>query len=311
MKKLNYEKYLPSKAFRARVIIVAILGAVVLLVYHFWPAKSGPKSALSDRIIIVDPSIKVSDVIYKDSNANTIPDWEESLWGLDPSANGAENKKIIEEKRKTLAAANPSESGANAQPQDETDRLARQFFASFMALKESGNLNQNAIANLTSTIGQQVGNTDLPDTYTVADIHTSVSNKVSLRAYQSRLEEVVNQYADSSIGHELEIMAAAVENEDSAALSELSTVSDAYKSLAKDLADTAVPRSVATDHLNLANEYDKLGTAVKNMSMAISNPVVGTTGTVMYERYTLEIEQTVAGIKKTFIDNGILGKDAQ
>jgi hypothetical protein len=312
--KENKKSYLPSHEFIARIILLAVLLLAAVggnALYKYFKNKKDSKStSIPTNTIKLDSGITVSDVMLKDSNRNGIADWEESLWGLDPKSDGFSNKTIIDNKKKSLNSESGVQNQESEKSEDETGRLAREFFSSFMSLKESGALNTNAVENMTEIIGKEVGNTDIPDTYIANSIKVILSNKTNLEKYQKELENIIQKHADRLSGNELEIMATAVENEDTVGIGDLAQISNEYRSLAKDLTTIPTPRNVAQDHLLLINAYDKIGVSVLKMSDAIINPVSATTGTVMYTRYTKEIDQIVENIKTTFIDNGILEKDA-
>ncbi|MEY2671903.1 MAG: hypothetical protein RL687_320 [Candidatus Parcubacteria bacterium] len=314
MNKENKKSYLPSHEFIARIILLAVLLLAAVggnALYKYFKNKKDSKStSIPTNTIKLDSGITVSDVMLKDSNRNGIADWEESLWGLDPKSDGFSNKTIIDNKKKSLNSESGVQNQESEKSEDETGRLAREFFSSFMSLKESGALNTNAVENMTEIIGKEVGNTDIPDTYIANSIKVILSNKTNLEKYQKELENIIQKHADRLSGNELEIMATAVENEDTVGIGDLAQISNEYRSLAKDLTTIPTPRNVAQDHLLLINAYDKIGVSVLKMSDAIINPVSATTGTVMYTRYTKEIDQIVENIKTTFIDNGILEKDA-
>lgn len=314
MNKENKKSYLPSAQFRARIIILLVLFAVVsgsISIYdYFKNKKDNAPTGLPTHTIRVADDMTVSDIVGKDSNLNSIPDWEESLWGLNPTVDGQKNKEYIESKRAENITGVSKDSISNVEPENETDRLAREFFSSFMALKQTGTLNTNAIQNIGDSIGQKVGSTNLPDVYLANEIKTVAASKVSLQKYQSDLEKVTIKYENADFGNELSIMADAMQNDEPTSAQDLSTIANTYRTLAKEMSKITTPKNVIRDHLELVNSYEKMGTALDKMSEVLDNPIVATTGTVMYARYTKEINQVVESIKTTFIDNGILSKDA-
>ena len=314
MNKENKKSYLPSREFMSRILLLFVILSIVAVstsVYDYFENKKTTKNTgLSKNTIRVSDDITVSDIIAKDTNLNGIPDWEESLWGLNPTVDGQKNKEFIKKKRENITLGNTNNDIDNSDPENETDRLAREFFSSFMALKQSNTLNSNAIQNISDSMSKQVGNTDLPDIYTLNQIQTTPTSKASLIKYQSDLEKVTTKYQNADFGNELAIMADAMQNEEPTSAQDLSTIANTYRSMAKDMSKITTPKNVIRDHLELVNSYEKIGTALDKMSEVLDNPIVATTGTVMYARYTKEINQVVESIKTTFIDNGILSKDA-
>lgn len=310
MNKENKKSYLPSNEFITRItilLVILVIATFAISIFDYFKEKRGnKKTGLSSSLIKTDNGLTVSDVIIKDTNINGIPDWEESLWGLNPLKNGQSNKEFIEGKKKALNSQENKDNISGEVPENETDQLSREFFSSFMALRQSDTLNTNAIENLATTISQKVGDTDLPDTYLVNQIKTTSSNKANLIKYQSDLEKIFIKYENIELGDELSIMADAVEAMDYVKLQELYAVSNTYRSLAKDILNVSTPTDIQSEHFQLVNSYDKLGISIEKMSEAIDNPVTATTGVIMYARYTKEINIIVEEIKTTFIDSGIL-----
>jgi hypothetical protein len=87
------QDYLPSKQFIHRVIAIAIILAIVLGIYEIARYFGGKSKILPKSKLVV------KSLTEQDANNNTIPDWEEKLWGLDPTKNGPENKEFILAKR--------------------------------------------------------------------------------------------------------------------------------------------------------------------------------------------------------------------
>ena len=131
MEQEKISKY-PSKKFLIRGAIAASIVATILIVQTPWflnlfkKKEEARKEALSNAT--------VGELVGKDSNNNGIADWEERLWGLDPTkltTNGVANKTIIEQKRKQLG-------GTDDTPLNENDRLARDLFMVASAVGQEG-----------------------------------------------------------------------------------------------------------------------------------------------------------------------------
>jgi hypothetical protein len=307
MNKQNIQSFLPSRIFLIRLSILIGLLILVLSINSLYEyikdRREQRQNRLPTKTLRVSPDITFQDIVMKDTNNNGIADWEESLWGLDPEKNGESNRVFIENKRRE---AQNQDGTSPSEPIDDTDRLAREFFSSFMALNQSNTLNLNAIENISINIGRQVGNTDIPNKYHIQGIKTIQTNKKNLEQYQLDLERVISSNYNFYIGEELEIMANAVEIEDEEGMDELVNISSTYQKMARELSLVKTPTQIANQHLAMVNAYDKVGSAVLSMSQAIVNPVAGTNGVVSYARHTQEIEMIIESIRKVFLENDIL-----
>ena len=175
------KNYLPSKQFIARATIVAIL---LILSVGIYKISIFFKNRLSDKNQS-DLIIK-QDVIQKDSNDNTIPDWEESLWGLDPFGKGESNKEFILAQRKILAKENGAEVNSN-QPLSENETLSREFFSVIMSLQQSGNLDETSIQAVSETIGQKVVAVPINDIYSRNMLLSIKTNPANIDTYYGDL----------------------------------------------------------------------------------------------------------------------------
>lgn len=283
--------------FIARIIILAgILGIATggVFLYDYIKNKSR-KTALPTKSIWAVNNDKIPELRQKDSNGNEIPDWEESLWGLDPKGNGITNKATIEEKKNKQRIDNPDGTSSEI-PEDETDQLAREFFSSFMALKQSGNLSKEAIEEISSNIGSTVGDTELADKYTLKDVRAVASTDANMLKYKKNMEKIISENITGKMGEELDIVDTITETEDDETKTDLIEIASGYKKLAEKLIAIDAPRNIAGGHLDITNRYEKMGNSIEKMSLIISNPIAGITGIVMYQRYTDEIIQIVESI---------------
>ncbi len=302
---MSIQAYLPSKSFGLKILILLVVVLVAGSLYIFKPfSKENAPSKLAIKIN-ANPEMTLGDLITTDSNKNSIPDWEETLWGLDPEGDGVSNKAIIDSK-KALSAPVDEEITDGTDP---SDNLAKKLFGTIVSLNQVGELDSQTMALISADASAEVINTDLEDTYKAGNLKTIISNKTNLRNYQTAVGKIVDKYENSSIGEELAIAGEGVENEDTETLNKLETISLDYKNLALDLSHVTVPRGIAGYHLDLINSYDKIGTALEHIIESVENPLVGLSGTGMYNRYVLESEEAINMIEENLIANGIIQQE--
>lgn len=273
-------KYLPSKEFIRRVIIIAGSMVIIFGIYKtaiYIKNKVGVKK--QGNLVIK------SDVIQKDSNNNGIPDWEESLWGLDPRRNGDSNKEFILAQREELAKENNTYADPN-QPLSENETLSREFFSVIMSLQESGNLDETSLQSVSDTIGQKIIATPLPDAYTKTMLSTIKTNPENTTIYSDALANLLTKYTGKDIGKELTYISVGLTNNDTNAFAQASTVATAYKSLGKELMKIQVPNTFGPIHLSLANDYEKVGESIDDMTRMIDDPIGGMKAVINYKKYT-------------------------
>lgn len=278
--KNSIKEYLPSKQFTARIVIIILIFGITVGIYQlsiFIKTKIGKKGQAA---LLVKP-----DVIQKDSNDNGIPDWEESLWGLDPKGNGEKNKEFILAKRETLA----KESGAvipNGEPISENDTLAREFFSVVMSLQESGNLDDTALKAVSDTVGEKIVATPLKDVYTNSSITTIKNNPENTDKYYNDVVTIMGNYDDSDMGKELTFVSVALSHNDKGALAQAAEIAKDYRNIAKDMSKIKVPNSLSSIHLSMINNYEKVAQSIESMSGMLENPIEGMKAIINYKKYT-------------------------
>ncbi len=277
------KSYLPSKLFITRVFSVVIIIAVI-----FGLAKL--VKYLKDKPVKSEPAkmVVVGDLIQKDSNDNGIPDWEEYLWGLDPKKNGPENKEFILAKKKSLAD-NGQISEDNLQNISQNELLSRQFFAAVISLQQTGGLDDESINSLAEAVGKNVELQEIKDIYENNMMKITEDSQVSKSNYQKALVSLVKEYSDSDIGSELTLIIQGYNNQDPSALYAVLSIAESYQSFGAKLIKIPTPRSLVELSLSAANNYEKTGQSIKNLTKGLSDPIIGMSSILSYKKYNDEL----------------------
>lgn len=279
----NFKKYLPSKNFTEIVLIIIILislffagrGVISLL-------KNGKSSKNSKEPI----KMTVGSLISKDSNDNGIADWEEYLWGLDPSKKGKENKEFILNKKKELQENGVISISDDSKSITENEMLSQEFFATIVSLQQTGELNEETIKSVSESLGQNIVPTPIDDIYKSNILKIQNDSTLANTTYYNALGKLVTKYAEANIGSELTFIVQGLSNQDPQALYAAKTVADAYISFGEDLINTPVPASLASLHLSAANNYEKTGQSTKGLAQTLSDPIVGMKAIINYKKYS-------------------------
>ncbi len=265
------KKYLPSKKFiyligGLAVGIIVLIGVSNYIGYHKIFNAKPPLAA--------DGTLE--DVVARDSNDNGIPDWQETLYGLDPNGDGPTNKAIIEKKQ---AAANvtPGTDGDNL---NATDAFSQQLLATIISLQQSGTLTPDAVAKVAASVGDSVDakHTNAA-TYSLSDLTLSQkSPSVAKAAYFKALKAVVDQYQSVDLGSEMTIIANGLSSGDPSTLSGLTTIAAAYTAMSKQIIALTTPPDVAQNALDLANSTAQMGASLLQVQNIYSDVLSGMVG---------------------------------
>ncbi len=279
IKPLMNKDYLPSRQFVSRVIAIAIILAVIFGIYEA-ARFFGSKSKLGSKSNLVAQGLISS---QKDSNNNGFADWEESLYGLDPTKNGPENKTFILARQAILAKQNPS--GFKDGPLTESETLSRDFFTIIMSLQQSGNLDEDSIQAVSEAIGKKVVVEPIPDIYTRKSVRVVESNSTTISNYYAAYMKLLVLYDGKNIGDELVFINQGLENNDPKAIEMIKSIAIAYKGMGRDLIKVPVPNTLVNIHISLANNYEKVGQTIDGLTNLLTDPLTGIKSFINYKKY--------------------------
>ncbi|MFZ2205668.1 MAG: hypothetical protein WAV23_03700 [Minisyncoccia bacterium] len=298
----KYSKYLPSRKF---IKIIAICFVVIVGLFIFFRISAKEKfisQAEKNALIQETGKLTINELVLKDSDSDGIPDWEEALWGTDknnrvtfnntPDATYIQNKKI--------------ELGTEQTPSDEnlteTDKFSREFFAAFMSMKESGQVDNTTINNFSNALGQQMIDPLLIDLYTEQEINISTDNSTkNQEKYYSSMKKLFEGYKSTGLGDELDIVSSDLSVYSALGTGtqskELQIIADAYQDFAKKAIRITVPSVLAQYHLQIINSSNNTGISVRNMAKTIVDPIIGLSGLSQYQKYSGELVGAVADME--------------
>ena len=307
--KEKYQRYLPSKKFTIITSIIVVLAVIIFII--FFMSSSGEnfiKRNEKNTTTLKVENQTISDLIQKDSDGDSIPDWEETLWGTDPNKkmtfNDMPDATYVENKKKELKI----EQSVNETKLTETDKFAREFFSSYSALKSSGQVDNNTINSFSNSLGQNIVNPNLIDRYTNANVKINGSDdSVSKQKYYQDVKSLFKNYQALGIGDELSIVSSSVVSGSSNGAingtgqsNKLPIIANAYQDFAKKVMETSVPQSLVDYHLRIANSANNTGISVLNMAKVINDPIVGLSGLSQYQKYSDDLVKAVTDLE-TFL----------
>ncbi len=268
MQQSNLQKYLPSKKF-TRLFLILI--GIILLILIITSLISSRKSYTTAHLVSSQGT--VSDIISRDSNNNDIPDWEESLWGLDPKADGVKNKQIIDQKK---AAANITPDTST--PENETDKFSQELISTILALRQTGQITPEIMASISQAI-ENTTNTKHTNakTYSIDNLKVVDDSTSAKSAYKARLKSAIDQYSNIDLGSEMTIITSSFDgNED--VLKKLQPLAEAYITLGKQIIAIPTPQTVSQNALDLANASNQMGTSLMQTEKLYSDALSGMVG---------------------------------
>lgn len=289
----------PSKQFLKRGAIAIGILAIILVVQTTWFRHIFTKKSSSPIVA----STTVGDLVTKDTNGNGIADWEERLWGLDPTVlytNGVSNESIIAGKKKSLGVANTT-SDANL---DDTDRLARELFTLTAALGQSDEVDSATLRTIAAKLGSSVDIRAVSNQYSLKDLQTVQTTIASLTKYRTSMQAVIKKYDVNT--PDIEVLATALQNEDYSGLPQLTQSAVIYQRLAKELTAVPTPIGLATNHLSIINGFSGIATSFTYMRELDDNSLKALVGVAVYKNYANKLAIATSQMNDYLIQYGIL-----
>ncbi len=253
--------------------IVLILVAILVVAGSFVIAErrnsSNKKIVYTSSVTPRENSLK-ADLQEVDSDTDGLKDWEEVLLGTDPhnpdtDKDGTSDGKEVTLERNPLikgpndsAKATASTGVTTKENLTETDKLARDFFARYMELRQVG-LSKDKLSQqeLVGTVLKNGIVMAKPKTYTDRDI--IVIEDIStdaVKRYGNDVGLIFNKYPTT--GRDAPIVAKeSLTKEDPDILKELDPDIKAFRNIIRDLLKVKTPRSISVLHTNLIGAMEK------------------------------------------------------
>ncbi len=284
----------PSKQFIIRGSIAIGLTAILLVVQTTW------FRALLHKKPLPPVPKTVGGTLAQDTNGNGIADWEEKLWGLDPSVlytNGVPNKEIIEQKKKSLGIQ-------ESDPTNDTDKLARDLFALSAAFGQSDQTDNAALAQIAASFGSTIDLAKVGLKYSLNDVKSVPTTSASLQTYATAFGKLTNSYDFEQA--DIDVVMNALQNEDYSRLPELAQTAVDYKAYAAALMKIPAPIGVSKYHLDIANSLYGIAASFTYLMQLENNSTQALAGIAIYNSYSDRLGTSLLGMQEYFIRYGIL-----
>jgi hypothetical protein len=295
------ESFRPSKQFLIRGAIAIGIVAVILIVQTGWFQRifTSKKAIPATKTV----TSTLGAITTKDCNGNGIPDWEESLWGLDPCVlytNGQSNADIIKQKQEALGVS----SAATSAPTNQTDAIAQQLFSITTALSENQDVDDATLQKIAEQLGSSVSVTSVSDKYYLRDIHTVPTTAKSLTAYDSTVVSLIGK--TDITGDDIQIIIQAAQTGDYSQLPQLTPIGQSYDALAKQLTAVPVPIGVAEYDLDLINGLSGMATSFSYLTQMSDNGTQALVGIALYKVDNNRAATAIINLRAYLVKYGIL-----
>ena len=293
-----------------RVVLVAL--AVVLLVLLFFiKTKSQWTNEEVAGAGLVSGDEILGDVLSKDTDKDGILDWEEGLWGTDPTKkdtndDGVSDKEEIGRMKAERAENSSTEDGVSVASEEnlsQTDKFARELFTTVAALNQSGEIDDNTVQQITDSLATQIQNPVQRKIFMLAEIKIKNDNSLTaVKNYNNSMGAILKGYP---IINPTDVLKEATTNNgdiDSSILSKLDPFIEQTQKVISGMVKTEVPQDFSSLHLDAINALEKVMENLSDIQLIDSDAVIALSAVSQLENNNTALESATYNLQKAIWD---------
>ncbi len=259
-------------------------------------------------------------VVDRDTDGDSLMDWEEDLWktnknSVDTDGDGTgDNDEVRAGRNPTVAGpddtfAKPAASAAVSAEEKNlttTDILARNIFAEYYTLKQSGALDEAAQENLIlkNLSGALPGEHNVP-TYGIDDISVRGDGAGAVRAYGNAVGSIISKHSIET-ENEGAIVERALQTDNGDELAQVAAAAAAYRAIAQGLIAIETPLGAAAAHISLVNAVTALAEADAKLAIVLTDPVIGLIGLREYDQAVRDLYSALKKVGAVLTENNVV-----
>lgn len=250
----------------------------------------------------------LGNLVNKDADLDGVPDWEEFLWGTDPTkkdTNGdgvPDNVEIENLKQPT----GQNQQGlpllkSNDENLTETDKFSREFFATVATLNQNEAMDQATVDKLSSSLAEHIQNSPPRKVFVLSDI--KVINNDSVQATKNYSDTLDNIYKNQPVNYTvIDVLRKFIIDENNATaeagqvdvsvLSELDPIIEKTNKIIDGMIKMDVPKRFSLLHLSVINGFERSVENLNDIKLYDSDVIVALSAISQYEKNTTILESS-------------------
>lgn len=250
-------------------------------------------------------TVAIGDLVNKDTDKDGILDWEEPLWGLDPTETettpGVPDSSVIKKLRAEQGTSTSETSGDYEENLTETDKFSRELFSTIASLNQNGAMDEATVEKITNSLAEKMKNPTPRKIFTSADIKITKSDLFhTIANYGNALNNV---YLKNPIkGSAMAVLQKFIideNNVDSSVLTELTPIIKQTQAIIDGAARIEVPQSLAPLHLEFLNSMERVVENLRDITLYDKDVIVALGGIIQYEKNSVYLETAVKNLANT------------
>ncbi len=278
-----------------------VVGAIFLIKSN----KTFRNQANSTEGQLAYSSETLENLINKDTDGDSILDWEESLWRTDPTEKettpGTPDALAIEQIKAENKKNSLPQENSDVENLTETDKFSRELFATLAALNEAGEINQASINALGASLAEKIGNPVGRKIFLASDIKTTRDeNLKSFSDYRENLIDIQKMYTvNYTILDVLQEFSKNEDDVDAKVLDKLDPIITQTKKVISAMVKMSVPQSILGPHLKTVNSLQKLSENLDDMKLYETDAVVFLGAVSQYTPNTAELQLNLNNLENS------------
>lgn len=245
----------------------------------------------NDVGLTYDGNATIVDLIGNDTDGDGIPDWQEPLFGLDPTKKettpGIPDSTAIAKMRTSDGDSATIADGTAEGTENltETDKFSRELFSTTATLSQTGEIDQATADKISSSLAEKIKNYVPRKIYTLSDIKIINDNSLqAIKKYDNALKTINKKYQDKeSVFAILQKFIVNENNVDSSVLTELDPVITQSQTVMSELIKISVPQSLAPLLLDSLNASERLIENMSDIKLFDTDPIVAMSAISKYK----------------------------
>jgi hypothetical protein len=249
----------------------------------------------------------IADLVSKDTDGDGILDWEEPLYGLDPTKKettpGIPDSTVISklkaEQETSAETLNGGNSSGGTENLTQTDKFSRELFATVAVLNQNGEIDQTTIDKLSTSLTEQIENSAPRKVYAVSDLKITESNtKQTIQKYSNALDALYLKYPTKK-GVTTILQEFTEDQENFNILLQLDPIINNTNKIIDASLKMQVPESLSLLHLDLINKFQIMVESVSDIKLFESDPLATISAISQYEKNALALVASAKNLTDT------------
>ncbi len=231
----------------------------------------------------------LGDLVNRDTDGDGVLDWEESLWGTDPTKKettpGIPDSDAIASLKKEQNISTTGDN-INGGALTQTDKFSQELFATVAALNQAGAIDQTTVDKLSTSLADQIKNSVPKKVYLPSEIRVNPDNSTkAIQNYSDALNNIYKKNKPSqTVTDVLQKFIADGNEADPSVLPQLDPIIAQINTIINSLVRTEVPQSLASLHLDLINALERLAENVTDIKLYDTDTVLALRAISQYDQ---------------------------